>query len=125
MSKKVLLIIKYYLLYLVFLIIFKNIHYLIFISFEMLQEYRIIFLPIAYLVVKILVYNDLRNQIFLKKDVLWHLVVGFTMLNVFYGMPYIYTLSIILFLFILKDEKTFKNKLILDNIKRYFDRNIK
>lgn len=123
MGKKTLLIIKYYLLYLLFLIILKNIHYLV--SFDMFQEYQFVFLPISYLVIRILVYNDLRNQMFLKKDILWYLVVGFTILNVFYDMSYIYTLSILLFLFILKDEKLSKNKIISGNIKRYFDRNSK
>lgn len=120
MDKKLLLIARYYITYVVFLLILKNINYIFFVSFDQLVEYFIVFIPIAYIVVKYLVYYDLEKRKFLKKELIWYLVIGFTLFNLIFSMPYVYTGFILLFLIICKDRKTSDLDTINKNICDYY-----
>lgn len=121
MNNKILLIIKYYFVYILFLLILKNINYLLFISFESLIDYWFVFIPISYIAVKYFVYYDLEKTNFVKKDIIWYISVGFTIINIFFSMPYIYTFSILVFLIICKDKETFNRGVIYRNIQDYYE----
>lgn len=112
---------RYYIIYFVFLIILKNIHYVLFISFDSLLEYWFVFIPIAYLVVKYLIYYDIERYSLLKRDFIF-LAFGFTIINILFSMPYIFSGCIVLFLFICKNKKLRGKDVISKNIRDYYNK---
>ncbi len=121
MNLKNKIIIKYYFKYLILLIIFKNIHYLLPVNLEQLNNYFWVFIPISYLVVKYMFIYKLQEDKLTKKELLWPIVIGYTILNLILCMPVFYNLFVLIFLLILKesdyDQDTDKY------IKEYFEKN--
>ena len=95
-------IFKYIFNYLVLVAILKNVHYLIGISFDLLEAFPLAYIPVGYLIVKNVFYKDLEKTKFAKKDFLYILLVGYTTINILFMMPFFYDVSIVAFLSILK-----------------------
>lgn len=124
MSSKLLLFIKYYIIYFLFLVILKNIHYIFLISFDSLLEYWFVFIPIAYLVVKYLIYYDVEKYNLLKGDVVF-LSLSLTVINICFSMPIIFNGCVVLFLFVCKNKKVYDANIISKNINDYYnDKNL-
>lgn len=102
MKYKYVTIFKYYLNYFIFLLIFKNINILLSVSIEQLNNYFFVFIPISYLIVKYLFIYDLQKHNYRKKEFLWPILIGFTILNFILKMPIFYNIFIIFFILILK-----------------------
>lgn len=109
-------IIRYYVRYIILLLIFKNIHYLLPISLDSLSGwYTLAYIPICYLVVRFMFIYDLEKNNYLKKYYLVPIFIGYTIFNFLFSMPIIYDICIALFLIILRgplvvDEvETWKN----------------
>ena len=115
------IIIGYYFKYVVFLLVFKNIHYLLGIGINNLLTFPLVFIPIAYLVVKFLFYHDLEKRNLNRKDYLLYIVIGYSVLNLLFLMPILYDLSIVLMLLIIKDQKTNESLIIEKNIREYYE----
>ena len=107
---KYLVIIKYYFNYLILLLIFKNVHYILPISFDELNNYFLVFIPISYLVVKYIFIYDLDKNNYYRKDFLLPVIIGYSLLNFIFKMHIFYDVFIILFLLILKDNNDFDIK---------------
>ena len=107
MRLRYLVIIKYYFNYLILLLIFKNIHYILPINFAELNNYFYVFIPISYLVVKYMFIYDLDKNNYYRKDFLWPVIIGYSILNFIFKMHLFYDIFIILFLLILKDNNDF------------------
>lgn len=109
-------IIRYYVRYIILLLIFKNIHYLLPISLDSLSGwYTLTYIPICYLVVRFMFIYDLEKNNYLKKYYLVPVFIGYTTLNFLFSMPIIYDICIIFFLRILRgplivdEQETWKN----------------
>lgn len=120
MNSKTMQVLKYYFCYALFLLILKNIGYLIHVSYESLCTYWFVHIPIAYLVIKFIVYNDLGKQGIYKKDIFWYILFGFTIFNILFSMPLLYDFLIILFLIILNDNRSKEKSIIDKNIAEYY-----
>lgn len=124
MNKKY-LVLKYTIKYLILIIIFKNIHYLIGIHFEELNKFYLVYIPLAFLVVKFLVYYDLEKNKLTRKDILVYLVLNFTIINLIFRMAILYTISIFIFLFILRNDQSKLEEVMTKNISEYLNNNVK
>ena len=94
---KYLVIIKYYFNYLILLLIFKNVHYILPISFDELNNYFLVFIPISYLVVKYIFIYDLDKNNYYRKDFLLPVIIGYSLLNLF--LKCIFFMMFLLFYF--------------------------
>lgn len=120
MNCKLLLFIRYFVIYCIFLVIFKNIHYIFFISYDSLLEYWFVFIPIAYLVVKYLIYYDVEKHKLLKRDFVF-LAISFTIINILFSMPYVFSGCIALFVFVCKNKHVNDRNIISKNISDYYN----
>ena len=115
------LIFKYAFNYLVLSLIFKFSHYLIGVNIDSLNKYFLVFIPLAFLVVKILFYNDLEKNKLMRKPILGPIIIIFTIINLVCQMPIFYTIMIIVFLILIKNDKSKLEEITNKNIKEYFE----
>ncbi len=123
MKDKYLVILKYYVNYLILLLIFKYIHIILPVRFDSFGGiYALIYIPIAYLVVKYMFIYDLEKNKHLKKKYLLPVLIGYTLLNFILGMPLLYNIAIIVFLILLKGSLVVDAEETLKNIKEYYEK---
>ena len=122
MNGRVGTVIKYYVKYVILLLIFKNIHYLLPISLDSLSGwYNLAYIPICYLVIKFIFIYDLEKNNYLKKYYLVPVFIGYTILNFLFSMPIIYDVCIAIFLIILKGPLVVDEQETWKNIARYLN----
>ncbi len=109
MEKKY-IIFKFIFNYLVLILIFKNIHYLISINFNDLNNFILVYIPICYLVIKYTFINILNKYNLNKNEYIKIVIISYTIINLIFRMPIFYTLFIILFIIILKDKSYINNE---------------
>ena len=116
------IIFKFIFNYLVLILIFKNIHYLISINFNDLNNFILVYIPICYLVIKYTFINILNKYNLNKNEYIKIVIIIYTIINLIFRMPIFYTLFIILFIIILKD-KSYINNETQKRIDDYFKNN--
>ena len=116
MQSKKFIIIGYYLKYLIILLLFKFIW-----VFEYFDNYFIVYIPLSYLVVKYTFIHDLEKNKYKRKDYLFLVVIGYTILNLIFRMHLLYDICIIIFLLILKDKITSNEEDTNKYIKEYYE----
>ena len=122
MDDKYLVILKYYVNYLILLLIFKYMHIILPVKFDEFGGiYALIYIPIAYLVVKYMFIYDLEKNNHIKKRYLLPVLIGYTLLNFILGMPLLYNIAIIVFLILLKGSLVVDTEETLKNIKEYYE----
>ena len=104
------MIFKFIFNYLVLILIFKNIHYLISINFNDLNNFILVYIPICYLVIKYTFINILNKYNLNKIEYIKIVIISYTIINLIFRMPIFYTLFIILFIIILKDKSYINNE---------------
>lgn len=104
MDSKKFIVGKLILKYAVWVLVFKYCYYVVPVSVDRLKGFPGAFIPIAYLVVKLLFYNVLDKMRLSKEDYYMYVLVGYTIVNVFFGMPLKYTIYIIVFILGLKNK---------------------
>ena len=104
------IIFKFIFNYLVLILIFKNIHYLISINFNDLNNFILVYIPICYLVIKYTFINILNKYNLNKNEYIKIVIIIYTIINLIFRMPIFYTLFIILFIIILKDKSYINNE---------------
>ena len=104
------IIFKFIFNYLVLILIFKNIHYLISINFNDLNNFILVYIPICYLVIKYTFINILNKYNLNKSEYIKIVIISYTIINLIFRMPIFYTLFIILFIIILKDKSYINNE---------------
>lgn len=115
-------LIKYYLKYIILLLIFKNINILLPSNFDDFGGvYALIYILIAYLVVKYIFIYDLEKNKYLKRKYLLPVVIGYTLLNFILKMPLLYNIFIIIFLIYIKEKPVIDKEKIEKNIKEYYN----
>lgn len=95
-------IIIYYLKYLMLVLICKNINYILPIQFDSLNNFVLIYIPLTYLITKYLFYYDIERKQIRKKDLICQITIGFTIINIIFKMPIMYTIFLLFFCYLLK-----------------------
>lgn len=111
-------IIIYYLKYLMLVLICKNINYILPIQFDSLNNFVLIYIPLTYLITKYLFYYDIERKQIRKKDLICQITIGFTIINIIFKMPIMYTIFLLFFLLFIKDKNTMvkeKNDKIIED----------
>lgn len=118
---KVTIIIKYYIKYLILLLLFKNINLLLPITFnDFTGIYSFVYIPISYLVVKYMFIYDLEKHQYSKDKYVLPIIFGYTILNFILSLPLIYNIFIVIFLICLKGVPVIDEEEIAKNIKEYY-----
>ena len=125
MSNKNFTILKISFNYLVLALIFKFIHYLLGISFNVLASYLIVSIIVAYFVVKYLVYVEIEKGNITKQDILIYFTFYATGINLILGLHILYSIFLLVFLFLFKDKKSKKEDIIKKNIEEYKKKEIR
>ena len=90
-------------------------------SYSDLYNYYLIFIPLAYLVVKFIFYYECEKNNVSKRKILIPLLIGTTVLNIILKMHVIYTIFIIIFLIFTKTNYVIdplENKRIIAEYKK-------
>ena len=116
------MLIKIYVRYLLAIVVLKNTRYLIAFDFDNFNNVPYIYIPIAYLVV-----NFVFNRVVDKYNLNHHdyvpvIATGFTILNLIFKMPIIYTIFILIFSIYAKTKKTRVKEETTRYIKEYYER---
>ena len=119
MSNKNFTILKISFNYIVLALIFKFIHYLLGISFNVLASYLIVSIIVAYFVVKYLVYVEIEKGNITKKDILIYFAFYATGINLILGLHILYSIFLLVFMFLFKDKKSKNEDIIKKNIEEY------
>ncbi len=120
MKKEVLF--KIYLTYLIGVLILGNMHYLVSVSIADFNRYPLVYIPLAYLVVTFFFNRPLEKEDETRKNYLWWGIGGFTIINVIFRMPILYTIFVIVFLLLAKGKKTRIKEETERYIKEYYER---
>lgn len=85
----------------IIILILNNIHYILPVTLETLNQYFLLYFPIGYFIVKYGLYKDLEQR---TENFYFELAI-ITITNILFQMPIMYIISIIIWLFILKKRQ--------------------
>ncbi len=106
--------------YVVLCLIFKYCNYIIAVNIYDLQRFPLIFIPIDFLVIKNIFIKQLEKKCLQKSECIIPITFSYTAINLILKMLIVYTICLILFLIILKDDKNLNSKKTYQNIMEYY-----
>ena len=121
MENKKLYLFKFVISYLILVLIFKYMNILGLPDFSDLNKFFIVYILIAHFIVKYLFYKDILKYELNREEYLKYIVVIYTIINLVFGMPILYDISLVAMLIIYKDKKSRIEDTTNKNIKKYFE----